>query len=269
MTVPLEYAQGVPLYKRKVFRRGMAALSILIVVSAAIFLLRHWIAAKWHRYWLLRAQSTCMTYVPDPGRILYTEEPATIAALVGSKNYMRIEFSISSPGPGIKYSYAVFHPEPWTRLMDEMASTSAVGGVRAPMSSASAIVYLHGVKAPSGEEFLACVEVSTHLEKELSFWHHTHALFAAQPASSEFIPMSGVSKLDTVSSSPLTKPLRLYAGTADTVDGMKFTVVYEVGGVQGHIRGQYRQDPVFAAKPGGLPNFPLLTMKIVDGPLKP
>ena len=244
----LDYAPPIPLFKRQLFRRGLLA-AILLALLVTTYLLTHrWIARQWHRYLLLRAQDQCLHYAPDPRRILYSEDPATFAALVSAKGYTRVSFSVGSP-PTLSYDYVSSNTDPWTNLARELAATGR-GGERGRYSSLAPMVYLHALKAPSGESFLACVERSSRTETELSFWVHTHTPLTRDEKPGEFLFHSAVITLPTAPTPPATRPLRLFPALAAAPDGMAFTLEYEVAGTKGHIRGQYTQTPPTSPTPG-------------------
>jgi hypothetical protein len=264
MNVELDYAPPVPLLKRKWFRRCLAAAAVLAFVAAGYLVTHGWIAKQWHRYWLVQAQDQCMNYAADPQHILYSEEPGAIASLGHAKGYARISFSAGSP-PTLSYDYVVSAADTWTKMV-RVLGASGTRAAREHFSFITPMVYLHGLKTPSGDAFLACVERASRTETELSFWTHTHMAVTRKEKPDEFIYHSGVVNLTTAATPPATKPLRFYAGIADAADGMAFTMEYEVNGVKGHIRGKYTQIPPTGSGRG--PNFPRLTMEIVDGPLK-
>jgi hypothetical protein len=262
----LDYAPAIPLFQRKLFRRGLLAAILLAFLVTTYFLTHRWIARQWHTFLLLRAQDQCLNYAPDPRQLLYSEDPASFSTLV-AKGYQRATFSVGSP-PALSYDF-VAAPTPWRKLTQEL-SAAGIGGARGRYSSLSPIAYLHALKAPSGESFLACVERFSRTETELSFWAHTHTLLTRSAHPDEFLSHSGVANLPTAPTPPATDPLRFFPAIAAAPDGMSFTMEYEIAGVKGHIRGTYTQDPrTPPTPPTRLPNFPTLQMQILDGPLKP
>jgi hypothetical protein len=265
MNVELDYAPRLPMYQRKWFRRSLAAVVAVVVGAAAYFGAHGWVSRQWHRYWLLQAQEECMNYVADPGRVLYSEDAGEIATLGHAKGYMRVSQTIGSTPPTLKYEYVFGDTVPWQKLAREW-EPAGKNLQQFEMSIMDPVVYLHRLKTPSGEEFLARVERMPRKEDELSFVARTHVPLERKENPGEFLWMEQVITIVTPATPPKTMPLRFFAARADGADGMTFTMEYEVGGVKGHIRGTYRQNRPTGSHP--LPNHPLLQMEIVDGPLK-
>lgn len=175
--------------------------------------------------------------------------------------------------PGIKFDFVQRESEPWNELAKAWYASGKTSAHKSShgvtISPGGVMIFLHGLNTPSGELFLANVQQGYRTETGLNFASYVRVALTRSEKPGEFRAFEEFLSLVTAPTSPLTKPMTLYAAHVDTPDGMTFTMEYEVGGVKGHIRGKYTQRPLAVVKAAGTVNFPRLTMEIVDGPLKP
>lgn len=259
MSNPLDYTAPPKLLRSKFFRRGTIVTCVMLALTVTAFLCRGWLTEQFQMMRLANAQEACLNDLPTPGEVIYTEDAAAIARLGGKSDHIAVSSSIDSTG--WRLEYLVKMNRNWYMYVDQGCKLNPWMTVL-PAPEIAVMAYLHRLKTPSGEEYLAAVELTRKSADSASFESRiippvrTHLPPGISPDHYQLFT------LVTAPNLPGKPSLNLFGGSATTPDGMNFIIPYDIAGIAGHIKGQYIQDPT-------LPAIPQLTLEIVDGPLKP
>jgi len=199
----------------KFSRRAVAIWPIGVAVLVSAF---WWAPVLSHEVRSMFWRAECLSYSPPKDQVVYEEDPAAVAALIGQPGYETAEGS-----------RLCWIPECWRELMPvELQSQGTV--------------FLHERISRSGHLRLVAVDVNVQPGSRTTTTGDTEDISFQQTI---IVPGTGLSSNHVLSVGQTIvwicpadpKPMRFYAGYADPADPARFSFDYQRDGVRATIDG--------------------------------
>jgi hypothetical protein len=223
---PLEYEERQPLYRRRGPRQAFGLIISAILLPFGWYYvpsLKDLTVASWHRQ--------CASYRAPPGQVIYDDDPATYAQLLGSANYVGNVLRQDRP-------YAMRDNPEWQGL-----SKARYGSRVAP------VAYVGSRTSPGGNRRLVGVQFGTlsdptwnrfmfipYVETTNATGLRTTSLGAANGPQLELFRHSG-------------DDLRVLDGQSDPNDPSRFTIDVQINGTTHTIDGQLHDNDTVTLMP--------------------
>jgi hypothetical protein len=255
--IAIDYAPRASM-RWKAIRRGVVWLVVLVTLGAGM----KWGPRVWYQARLLYWQRQCINFALPADFVVYEEEPAAAAALMGSdQGYVSLALMrrIGS------YSYneahrsvaAVYLAGSDRHLQDLLPAKPWGSRIATPMAT----IFMHAVQTPAGQRRLVIVRYSPEqgtftprfVSDRNTFW------VSIVPAPLVGTPTSTMESVagDFSSAWPRQPPnVRIFAGQPDPADPSHFTIRYQMWGQEDIIDGTIDDQEQVSFRPRNPPTGP-------------